>query len=386
MLGRRLHHTDFGSGAHSESGNPVYTEQVGKLGPKFIARSCVECHVNNGRALPPAIGAPMPQTVMKVGSDANGTPHPTLGAVLQPQSTSGPAEGGATITGYTILNGQYGDGTPFSLQKPNYAFQGVTPLYFSARLAPPLVGLGLLEAVSESTILALADPDDANADGISGRIQTVLDPETGHRRLGRFASKAGKARLSHQIAAALNTDMGVTTAIFPMLDGEAIGGAPELATTDLDKMTRYIALLGVSARRDLSDAQALQGEQLFGSAQCVKCHRPTLTTSPYHPMAELRGQTIHPYTDLLLHDMGPGLADNLGELDATGSEWRTPPLWSIGLTAGVSGGEAYLHDGRARTLEEAILWHGGEADGAREAFRNMSAADRAALIKFLKSL
>jgi len=328
----------------------------------------------------------MPRTVVKVGSDANGAPHPTLGSVLQPQSTSGPVEGSATIASYANIDGQYGDGTPYSLQKPNYAFQGPAPSHFSVRLPPPLVGLGLLEAVSEDTIIALADPDDANADGISGRLQTVLDPETGDQRLGRFTSKGGKARLSHQIAAALNTDMGVATTIFPVLDGGTTNEAPELAAADLDRMTRYVALLGVSARRDLTNAQALQGEQLFASANCVKCHTPTLTTSPFHPMTELRSQTIHPYTDLLLHDMGLGLADNMGELDAAGSEWRTPPLWSIGLTAGVSGGEAYLHDGRARTIEEAILWHGGEADGAREAFRTMSVADRTALINFLKSL
>jgi CxxC motif-containing protein (DUF1111 family) len=386
MLGRRLHHTDFGNGIHSESGNPVFTEQMGKLGPKFIARSCVECHVNNGRALPPAVGAPMLQTVMKVGSNASGSPHPTLGSVLQPQSTSGPVEGSATIASYTTNTAQYGDTTPYSLRKPNYTFSGTTPAFFSARLAPPLVGMGLLEAVSESTIAALADPDDANADGISGRLQTVLDPETGQPRLGRFTSKGGKARLSHQVAAALNSDMGVTTAIFPILDGETTGGTPELSAADLDLMTRYVALLGVGARRDLTNAQALQGEQLFTSAQCVKCHTPTLTTSAYHPMTELRNQTIHPYTDLLLHDMGPGLADNLGEGNATGSEWRTPPLWNIGLTAGVSGGEAYLHDGRARSLEEAILWHGGEAEASKQAFRTMSAAERAALIKFLKLL
>lgn len=386
MLGRRLHHTDFGDGSHSESGNPVHAEHLGKLGPKFIARSCVACHVNNGRALPPAIGAPMLQTVVKVGGNASGAPHPTLGSVLQPQSAGGPIEGSATIASYTTNHAQYGDAAPYSLRKPNYAFSGPAPAFFSVRLAPPLVGLGLLEAVSETTIAALADPDDADADGISGRIQTVLDPETGQQRLGRFTGKAGKARLSHQIAAALNTDLGVTTAVFPMLDGETTNGAPELAAADLDQMTRYVALLGVGARRDLADAQALRGEQLFASAQCVKCHTPALTTSPYHPMTELRNQTIHPYTDLLLHDLGPGLADNLGEGLATGSEWRTPPLWNLGFTAGVSGGEAYLHDGRARTLEEAILWHGGEAEASKESFRTLPAPDRAALIKFLKSL
>jgi CxxC motif-containing protein (DUF1111 family) len=386
MLGRRLHHTDFGNGAHSESGNPIFTDHVGKLGPKFIARSCVACHVNNGRALPPDIGAPMTRTVIKVGSDANGSPHPLLGAVLQPQATSASIEGSATIESYTTVDGQYGDGTSYQLRRPNYTFQGATPSHFSVRLAPPLVGLGLLEAIREETIVALADPDDANADGISGRIRTVLDPETGEQRLGRFSSKGGKSRLSHQIASAFNTDMGVTSSIFPSLDGESTNGVPEVSLDDLDKITRYVALLGVSARRGLTNVEAIQGEQLFAAANCVKCHTPTFTTSAFHPMTELRSQTIHPYTDLLLHDMGPGLADNMGELNATGSEWRTPPLWSIGLTAGVSGGEAYLHDGRARTLEEAILWHDGEAAGAKELFRTMSAADRAALVQFLKSL
>lgn len=386
MLGRRLHHTDFGSGAHSEPGNPAFAEHSGKLGPKFIARSCVECHTNNGRALPPAIGAPMLQTVMKVGGDANGTPHSSLGSVLQPGNTGGPAEGGATISGYTDFTGTYGDGAPYSLRKPNYSFQGVTPAFFSARLAPPLVGMGLLEAIGEASIVTLADPNDSNQDGISGRIQQVTDPETGVQRLGRFTAKAGKAKLSHQIAAALNTDMGVTSAVFPLLDGQTTAGPQELAAAELDKMTRYVALLGIGARRDLNDPQAIRGQQVFASAQCVKCHTPDLTTSPFHPLTELRSQTIHPYTDMLLHDMGSGLADNMGEDGAAGSEWRTPPLWGIGLTAGVSGGEAYLHDGRARTLEEAILWHGGEAEASKQSFRSLPAADRAALIKFLKSL
>ena len=386
MLGRRLHHTDFGNGAHSEPGNPVFTEQIGKLGPKFIARSCVECHVNNGRALPPAIGAPMLQSVVKVGADASGTPHPVLGSVLQPMSTTGAAEGGMVISSYTNSNGQYGDGTSYSLRKPNYTFQGVTPSHFSVRLTPPLVGMGLLEAVAENMILALADPNDANQDGISGRIRTLADPVNGQSRLGRFTAKGGQARVSDQIASALNNDMGVTTSLFPVLDGETTAGAPQLTTAGLDEMTRYVSLLGVGARRELTNAQALQGEQLFTVASCIQCHTQTLTTSPYHPMAELRNQTIRPYTDLLLHDMGPGLADNMNEGPASGSEWRTPPLWNIGLTAGVSGGEAYLHDGRARSIEEAILWHGGEAEASKQAFIGMSAADRAALVRFIKSL
>jgi CxxC motif-containing protein (DUF1111 family) len=205
-------------------------------------------------------------------------------------------------------------------------------------------------------------------------------------RLGRFTAKGGQAKVKHQIASALNNDMGVTTSIFPTPDGGTAPQTPELPDAELDEMTRYIALLGVGARRDLNDAQALQGEVLFQNAACVQCHTPTLTTSPHHPMSELRNQTIHPYTDLLLHDMGPGLADNMGEGAASGAEWRTAPLWNIGLTAGVSGGEAYLHDGRARTIEEAILWHGGEAEASKNAFLGMSAAERAALVRFIKSL
>ena len=386
MLGRRLHHTDFGSGAHSEKGNPVYDEQRGKLGPGFVAQSCIACHANNGRALPPAVAAPMPQTVVKVGSDAKGTPHPKLGGALQPKSVGGAAEGSATIASYTEISGKYADGTPFTLRKPVYAFSGETPAAFSTRLTPQLVGLGLLEAISERDVLALADPSDANKDGISGRPQIITDAETKQPRLGRFGYKAAQPTVKQQIAHAFNSDMGVTTAIFAQLDAAAAPEKPELADADLANLTRYIATLGVSARRDLADAGALRGEELFAKANCTACHTPTFTTSAFHPLAELRNQRIQPFTDLLLHDMGEGLADNMGEHLATGSEWRTPPLWSIGLTAGVSGGEAYLHDGRAHTLEEAILWHGGEGEKSKEAFRAMPAADRAAVVKFLKSL
>ncbi len=231
---------------------------------------------------------------------------------------------------------------------PVYSFTGTTPPFYSVRIAPPLVGMGLLEAISESSVMALADPGDSDQDGISGRAQIVTDPETGQSRLGRFGYKGASARVRHQVAIALNTDMGVTTSIFSSLDGGGPGGAAEISDVDLDYMTRYTALLGVQARRDLSDAQALQGEALFNSAGCAKCHTPQFTTSTFHPMAEVRSQTIQPYSDLLLHDMGPDLADNMGEGIATGSEWRTTPLWNIGHTSEVNGsGESYLHDGRA---------------------------------------
>ncbi len=380
LLGRRLHHTDYGTGAHSEPGNPVFTEQTGKLGPKFNARSCVECHVNNGRSFPPLVGEPLHFAVIRAGADASGTPHPVFGETIQTQSTTGSAEATVRISGYTYISGEYGDGTPYELRRPEYVFEGEAPAYYSVRMARPLVGLGLLEAVDEETILGLADPDDDSNDGISGRPRIVTDPETGDPRLGRFGHKGGSANLRQQVASAFYNDMGVTTSVYPGY------GVPELNDEDLDDLTRYIAVLGVQARRDLNDPQTILGHELFDRAGCAQCHVREMTTSPHHPAAELRNQTIRPYTDLLLHDMGPDLADNLAEGSAGGSEWRTAPLWNIGHTAAVGGEEAYLHDGRARTLEEAILWHGGEAESAREEFRTMTAGERAALIAYLRSL
>ena len=389
MLGRRLFHTNFSDGTHSELNgeNGIFTEQIGKLGPRFYAVTCDACHVNDGGAVPPAVGTTLSNMVVKVGT-STGAADPNLGTSLQPFNNAGASEGSVSISSWTITNGTYGDGTAYQLQKPNYAFTGPVPTNFSVRKTPHLVGLGLLEAVAESAIAAIADPNDSNGDGISGRMQTVVDPQTGQTRMGRFGWKAGRATIAQQTAGALNGDMGVTTTIFPNLDcGSAQGncGASgnEISNADLDLLRRYVSLLGVAARRNLNDSQVQQGETLFTTANCTACHKATLATSIYAPLTEVRNQTIHPYTDLLLHDMGTGLADNLGEGIATGAEWRTAPLWSIGLTAGVSSGEAYLHDGRARTIAEAILWHGGEANAAKEAFRTMSAANRAALIAFL---
>jgi CxxC motif-containing protein (DUF1111 family) len=251
--------------------------------------------------------------------------------------------------------------------------------------------MGLLEAVPEAAIQNLADPDDANKDGISGRMRIVTDYDNGVPHLGRFGWKAGKPSVKDQVAGAFNTDMGVTSSVLPNPDcGSAQTNCgnkgAEVDDSSLALLVDYISLLGVSIRKDIKDPDNLKGEALFTSAGCAACHVPTLVTGPYHPHAELRNQTIHPYTDLLLHDMGPGLADNLPEGDASGAEWRTAPLWNIGYTAGVSGGEAYLHDGRARTLQEAILWHGGEGQAAMEKFKAMPQADADALVKFLKSL
>ena len=386
MDGRRLHHTDFQDGSHSEPDNDIWEEQSEKRGPDFINNSCVACHTNNGRAIPKDPGQLMTKSIVRVGTDVSATIHPTLGTVLQVQSSSGSAEKTAYRSAYTEIPGTYGDGTPYTLRKPNYTFGGEAPDYYSVRSAPQLVGLGLLEAIDETTIENLADPTDLNNDGITGRINTVLDPQTGDIRLGRFGYKASKARLRHHIASALNTDMGVTTTIYPTIDFKNTATSHEINDSELDLMYRYIALLALMPQRDFNDSDVIAGKALFTQANCVACHVETLQTSDYHPLTELRNQTIHPYTDLLLHDMGAGLADNMGEGLASGSEWRTAPLWNIGYTEYVSYDEAYLHDGRARTLEEAILWHDGEAKDSKEAFRTMSASDRNKLITFLKSL
>lgn len=380
MLGRRLAHTDFADGGHDESpDNPTWVEQAGKAGPAYILASCNGCHFRNGRAVPPSPGEPLTQYVVKVG-DASGQPHPDLGGVLQP--AGGTPERGVSIRAWLDADGK---------RTPDYAFETAAPEQFSARISPALVGLGLLEAIPEAAILANHDPDDLDGDGISGRAHIVTDAVTGDARLGRFGYKAGQPTLRQQTAGALRTDMGVLTSVYPTPDcGSAQTGCgpegAELSDEDLDQLTLYVALLGVPPRRNLGDPQVMRGAELFEEAGCDDCHSASFTTSSFAPHAELRGQTIRPYTDLLLHDMGPELADDLDEGGASGAEWRTPPLWGLGRTEGVSGGQAYLHDGRARTLTEAIRWHGGEGADARDAFEAMPLPDRTALIRFLESL
>lgn len=382
VRGRRVQHTSFVDGAHDEaSANPAWRRQAGKAGPLYVEESCTACHVNNGRGLPPEPGAALRGAVVRVG-DAAGNPDPLLGSLLQPRGSDGAGEGEAFLKRWVEKAG---------LRRPRFAFDGAAPSHFSVRIPPPLVGLGLLEAIPEDAVVARADPDDRDGDGISGRVRVVTDPEAGVPRLGRFGWKAGQATLRHQAAAALRAEMGVTSRVFPEPDcGSAQLGCGarrvELRDADLDDLAAYLALLGMQARRDADDPEVERGEKLFGEAGCAGCHTPSFVTSAFHPLAELAGQTIHPYTDLLLHDMGPKLAATLPEGNASGSEWRTPPLWSIGLTHEVSGGEGYLHDGRARTLAEAIRWHGGEGKRARDAFVAMSASDQEALLAFLRSL
>ncbi len=397
VLGRRVHHTSFVDGTHDEHAeNGVFPGMPGKAGPHYVNDRCTACHVRNGRAAPANLGEPLDKWVFKVG-DANGNPHPQLGRTLQPKSSGGAAsEGIVSLQSWSNVGG---------LRAPNYQFSGVQPATFSARIAPSLVGMGLLEAIPESAILAKEDPNDANGDGISGRANRVIDPITGQTRLGRFGYKAGTSSVKHQVASALNNDMGVRTSVLPNPDcGSAQNdcgpSGVELADTHLNDLVKYNSLLGVRPQRNINDAAVQRGKTQFTNIGCASCHTPTHQTSAHHPLAELRNQTIHPYTDLLLHDMGPGLADNLGEGEASGSEWRTAPLWGLGLSACVTGGvtnagqgqqvctpvHSYLHDGRARTIEEAILWHGGEGEASKNAYQALNSSQKQDVLRFLESL
>ena len=403
VRGRRVHHTSFVNGVHGErSDNPVWTQQAGKASTHYINESCAGCHVRNGRALVADVGDSLERWVFKVG-DANGEPLSSIGSVLQPQKIgSGSSEGNVILGAWTELSN--------GLRSPNYQFSNGTPPQFSARIAPSLVGMGLLEAIDESTIISWADENDANNDGISGRPSLVEDPASGVTRLGRFGYKAGTFSVKHQIASAFNTDMGVMTSMLPNPDcgsqqTNCGNSGAEISDQHVDDLVKYVSLLGVGARRNYNNQT---GEALFQSIGCAGCHRPSVVTSNHHPLAELRGQTIYPYTDLLLHDMGPGLADNLAEGSASGSEWRTAPLWGLGLTKNVMLGDlkgndlisiadaqnrtanmqriGYLHDGRARTIDEAIRWHGGEALNAKNAYEALLPGQRSAVIDFLESL
>ena len=386
---------------------PSSTTGVDGLGPTFNATSCSACHFKDGRGAPPASpGEDFLGLLLRLsipGQDEHGGPlgEPSYGGQLNHRSILGvPAEGTTSVT-YEEVPGQYGDGTPYSLRRPAYRIDGLAfgPLdpgtMISPRTAPFMIGLGLLEAIDEATILALADEDDADGDGISGRPNRVWDPVTRTTRLGRFGWKANQPGVTQQNAGAFLGDLGITSSLFPdescpppqTACAAAInGGTPELDGDKLDDVTYYSSLLAVPARRDFEDPGVLRGKALFRAAGCASCHVPALATADTTDLPELADQAIRPYTDLLLHDLGDDLADGRPDFLAGGREWRTPPLWGIGLIGVVNDHTLLLHDGRARDLAEAVLWHGGEAEAAREAFRTLPRDDRAALVRFLESL
>ncbi|HUS30897.1 MAG TPA: di-heme oxidoredictase family protein [Kofleriaceae bacterium] len=362
-----------------------------QLGTLFNNVSCLGCHAVNGRGASQIGMGPASQALVRVslstgdpGDPGGPIPLPGYGTQLQDHATVGLPEVRVMLT-WIETSMMYDDGELIAVREPRLDIVGAnsTPLpqgtRFSYRTAPPVIGLGLLEAIPQSTLEALADPDDADLDGISGRTNQVWDPEKGATVMGRFGWKANTSTLHLQCAAAAANDIGLSNAVFPELDQQR-----DLNDQQLEDMVFFMATVGVPAAAP-RDAKALHGRALFRDFGCASCHVPTLETGD-HPIAAVANQRIHPYTDLLLHDVGDRLTDARPDFVAEGVEWRTPPLWGIGLTKTVFPMATYLHDGRARSLDEAILWHGGEAMSAREAFRTANREDRIALIAFLETL
>jgi CxxC motif-containing protein (DUF1111 family) len=418
--GRRLVHTNFTTGFHNEPGNDRYSPAVGLQGARFNQSACIACHVNNGRSPAPAsIGQRLDTMSVRVANlDASGRqqPHPQYGAAIQMNGATGSGSAqdwgsSVRVAGFDTQQARLADGTAVELRKPRLGFDGPVPQVASLRAAQPMIGVGLLEAVPEAAILAgvRSGPD---ADGVKGAANYVYDPDSGAVRLGRFGWKASKATLRHQTAAALLADMSVTSPLYPNrschFDAAGCASAPAqkgVSSAELQSIANYLALVAVPAQRsrssgfpkgvaplpehDVQPQQIANGARVFDSMRCAACHTVEMKTGSGHLFAELRNQTIRPYSDLLLHDMGAGLADKYAEGQASGSMWRTAPLWGIGYTErvmGKNGRTGYLHDGRARDLVEAIMWHGGEAERSRQRFETLSRADREALLAFLKSL
>ncbi|MER9003245.1 c-type cytochrome [Mesorhizobium sp. M0862] len=397
--------------------SPSSTQASDGLGPLFNERACQNCHLKDGRGRPPAADSRTTSMFLRLARDASTAeekaeiavhkvlnfPDPVYGAQLQELAVPGLKGEGRMYVDYRKEKVTLGDGSIVSLRKPSYSLDGLGygPLdprtTLSPRLTPPMIGLGLIEQIAPADILAHADPDDR--DGISGKPNMVRDLSSGQLTLGRFGWKAQTASIRQQAADAFAGDIGISTPEEPSHWGDCTAaeeaclampngvqkrlGPVEAPPPVMDLVTFYSQNLAVPARRDVGAPAVLAGKKLFYEMGCIACHTPKFVTMRGNKAQAF--QLIWPYSDFLLHDMGPGLADGQAVGDATGSEWRTPPLWGIGLTKTVNGNAFFLHDGRARTLTEAILWHGGEGQKARDRFAAANTADRDALIKFLES-
>ena len=396
---------------------PSTTTARDGLGPLFNTNACQNCHIKDGRGHPPApdaanavsmlvrLSIPDSPAYAKVIEQLGVVPEPVYGGQFQDMAVPGVVPEGKVRVEYTPVPIRFKDGTEVELRKPVLQFTqlGYGPMHpdtrFSARVAPPMIGLGLLEAIPEDAILANAAAQAKENNGIKGRVNRVWDDELQKTVAGRFGWKAGQPNLNQQNVHAFSGDMGLTTSLRPFDDctdaqtackqapnGNGPDGEPEVSDNILRLVLFYTRNLAVPARRGVNDEQVLAGKNLFFQAGCQSCHTPKYTTAANAAEPELANQVIRPYSDLLLHDMGDGLADNRTEFQASGRDWRTPPLWGIGLTQAVSGHTQFLHDGRARNLLEAVLWHGGEAQQAQQQVLSFNAEQRAALLAFLNSL
>jgi CxxC motif-containing protein (DUF1111 family) len=386
------------------------------LGPTFVADRCSACHINTGRGNPPqSSGEQLLSMLVRLsipGTDEHGgpKPHPHYGDQFQNRSLDGRnvdlAFAGAPVPNEADLfldweetPVAFADGDTASLRKPvlrieNPKFGDLdASVMTSLRIAQPLVGIGFLEAVPEDTLLSIAQRQ--RAQNVNGRPNRVWDAVNGRMALGRFGWKANVPNLKQQIAAASIGDMGVNSRLFPDQNCPPVqvvcakmlaGNFPEIIDHEIGALELWLQGLAVPARRNVNDADVRRGAQLFAQAQCAVCHVPDMSTGKFPGLPQLSDQVFHAYTDMLLHDMGEGLADGRPDFAAGPRDWRTPALWGLGLSAVVTGGIALLHDGRARNVDEAILWHGGEAAAAREAFRAMPKADRVALARFVESI
>ncbi|AKV10493.1 thiol oxidoreductase [Pseudomonas fluorescens NCIMB 11764] len=396
---------------------PSTTTARDGLGPLFNTNACQNCHIKDGRGHPPApdaqsavsmlvrLSIPDAPAYAKIIEQLGVVPEPVYGGQLQDMAIPGVLPEGKVRVDYTPVPVRFKDGTEIELRKPslNITQLGYGPMHpdtrFSARVAPPMIGLGLLEAIPDEAILANAEAQAKEKNGIAGRPNQVWDDAQQKTVLGRFGWKAGQPNLNQQNVHAFSGDMGLTTTLRPMDDctdaqtackqapsGNGPEGEPEVSDNILRLVLFYSRNLAVPARRDVGTPEVLAGKSLFFQAGCQSCHTPKYTTAANAAEPELANQVIRPYSDLLLHDMGDGLADNRSEFQASGRDWRTPPLWGIGLTQAVSGHTQFLHDGRARNLLEAVLWHGGEAQAAQQQVLSFNAEQRAALLAFLNSL
>jgi CxxC motif-containing protein (DUF1111 family) len=374
------------------------TEDRDGLGPTFLASSCAGCHLADGRDSPPGANDTAGTPIIRfTDENREAATLEGYGVQIQTHAVSRVPEEARLRVEWIEELGAYPDGTPFTLRRPKFtldglAFGAVDSMASGIRLAPSLIGLGLLEAITSTDVRANADAHDGDGDGISG-VASVVMTERGEA-LGRFGLKANVATVADQVAMAYLFDMGITSPVYPTENcptpqvacaQAASGGSPEISAERLAAVVLYARTIAVPARVGLEDESIVDGELIFDSLGCAACHVKRWETGG-HQVSSLAYQAIYPYTDLLLHDMGEGLSDGRSDRVAGPREWRTTPLWGLGLQRTVNPDAGFLHDGRARSIEEAVLWHGGEATQARTAFTELTASDRTLILLFLKSL
>ncbi|MDO6803137.1 di-heme oxidoredictase family protein [Wenyingzhuangia sp. 1_MG-2023] len=387
---------------------PATTTSRDGLGPMFNARACSACHLRDGRGKPLLENeAGSNGFLIRLSAGNSPTegpiPFPNYGGQFQDASNLNINPEGNIHVDFELINGTYPDGTAYELRKPTYTlvdgnYGSLSGAKQSPRVGPQVIGLGFIDALTEESILKYQDIDDADGDGISGKANYVWNEKMEKNTIGKFGWKANQPTLEQQVAGAMSGDMGLTTTIFPdencphgidcsqLYNGNNEGDLVEVPDTQFSRIMTYQAAISVPIRRDYKDINVLKGKKLFNDLACVKCHVDHYTTGEYSFLPQIENITIRPYSDFLLHDMGDDLADNSGDYLANGNEWRTQPLWGLGLIEMVNDHTYLLHDGRARNIEEAILWHGGEAEVSKNNYMDLTVEQRNQLIQFLNSL